>query len=139
MAGEKPQEAKTTWTGSPDQSAILGEGSPPILHPAGLICIPRENLRCDRAQGHGQLCSGLPGSPTGQNEQPCKWMQRSPHRQEWEGGGPNFCSVRALWVLCRVCHTAFVLFVYNVMSSFNSVFPKAGQNKINSGIKRKRI
>lgn len=55
------------------------------------------------------------------------------------GAGPDFCSVRALWVLCRVCHTAFVLFVYNVMSSFNSVFPKAGQNKINSGIKRKRI
>lgn len=55
------------------------------------------------------------------------------------GGVPDFCSVRVLWVPCRVCHTAFVLFVYNIMSSFNSVFPKAGQNKINSGIKRKRI
>lgn len=75
---------------SPDRSAVVREGSPLILHPAGLICVPRENLRGDRAQGHGQLCSGLPGSPTLQNEQPCKWMQRSPHRQEeWGGGSPT--------------------------------------------------
>lgn len=132
MAGEKPQEAKTTWTGSPDQSAVLGEGSPPILHPAGLICIPRENLRGDRAQGHGQLCSGLPGSPASG----CRDLLTG---RNVGGRCPDFSSVRALWVLCRVCHTAFILFVYNVMSSFNSVFPKAGQNKINLGIKRKRI
>lgn len=141
-AGRDHRKQRPPGQAATAQSAVLLEDSRHVLCLARLTCIPWENVRGSGTQGHGQLCSFLPGSaielPLSKSQR-CKWMQRSPDTQAYMGG-PDFCRGRAFWVLGRVLWHCLCPFSFWFYVFLNKIFPKAGQYKIkNSGIKRKHI